>query len=100
MCDEDKGLEVFADVLHVAYTGVMERIEAGITDGWRLPEGIAEHFRSKYAKTSSDYRALCYQFIERVEFPPEWNNLDQIKFFGDVVVGERDARGVLIFAEA
>ena len=94
MCDEHSGLEVFKDVLEVAYAGVVGRIEEGIASGWRLPAGVAEKFRSLRGR--EDYRVLCYGFIEQTEFPSSWNNLDQIKFFGDVMTGERDETGVLV----
>lgn len=93
MCDEHNGLGAFKDILRVTYEGVVERIEEGIASGWRLPKGIAQEFCLR--KNSGEYRALCYAFIERVEFPPTWNNLDQIKFFGDIMTGERDETGVL-----
>lgn len=94
MCDEHAGLNAFESVLKTAYAGVLARIEEGLATEWRLPSGIAEEFRSRMGV--EDYRVLCYGFIERVVFPSQWNNLDQIKFFGDVMTGERDDTGVLV----
>lgn len=86
MCKEHDELEAVENVLKIAYQGVVERLEAG----------IASTFRSRCGLGVIDYRSLCYNFIERVEFPEGWNRLDQIKFFGDIMQGERDETGVIV----